>query len=679
MMTENSPKLVLPTPVQLEWMDRGMGVIIHLDVQVFEPDYQFRNQWGYTPDPAVFNPIELDTDQWIATAKAVGARYAVLVAKHCSGFSLWPTEAHDYSVKSSPWRDGRGDIVGDFIKSCKKYGLKPGLYCSAATNAYLNVDNPGMVRTGDSEEQANYNRLVEQQLSELWGNYGEIFYVWFDGGVLPPEEGGPDIVPLLKKYQPNAVVYQGPHDWHSLTRFTGNERGEAPDPFWNTTNDLTSDDGTVEVNDRGGDPAGARWVCGEADLPNRSQNQAFQGGWFWREGDERCLYSVDHLVERYFTSIGRNTNLLIGMVIDPRGLVPAADQRQFEQFGDRLRQILSDPIAEVGGTGYSLSLPLPAGSAPTMLIIGEDIAQGERVRRFEVEALMDGTWVRIWAGTVIGQHRIERFDPIHATELRLTLLDSVDTPRILEFSAWEVAEALLNAPLDMTQRCQISILHGQSGEVEMHCSNPVLAVRYTLDDSEPNTESPLFTAPFAFPDGGTIKAQAFINHLSHSPTVTSVFGVDRQSWSVVSTSLNSPFPNGGAADVTHLLTDDSKTYWHTYHRDKKLSAPPHEVVLDMGREMDVAAFTFLPRDGGSYDGTPDQYAFHLSADGQEWQVAAEGEWDDVRENFGMHTVDLPEPVKGRYLRFVAKHVVDGGDYVIVAGLGIIESKKEGIR
>ncbi|WPJ97344.1 alpha-L-fucosidase [Coraliomargarita algicola] len=673
-MSENTLQLVVPTAAQLEWMDRGIGVIIHLDVQVFEPDYAFREQWGYTPDPAVFNPSELDTDQWIATAKAAGAEYAVLVAKHCSGFSLWPTQAHDYSVQSSPWKDGQGDIVGDFIQSCHKFGLKPGLYCSAATNAYMNVDNPGRVRTGDPEEQANYNRVIELQLSELWGNYGEIFYIWFDGGVLPPEEGGPDIVPLLEQLQPHAVVYQGPHDWYSLTRFTGNERGEAPDPFWNTTHDFTSDDGTVEVDDRGGSPDGARWVCGEADLPNRGQLQAFQGGWFWRDGEERYLYSVDHLVERYFSSIGRNTNLLIGMVVDDRGLVPDAERLQFEQFGTRMRQIFTEPVAKTAGTEYSLSLSLPDGRAPTVLLLSEDIAQGECVRRFEVEALMSGIWTKIWAGTVIGHHRIERFEPIHATELRLNILDRVASPQITEFSAWEVEASLLSGPLDMTQRCQICIQRGASGLVEMSCTNPALSLRYTLDGSEPNAESPIYDAPFALPGGGTVKAKACINHLSQSPTVTAIFGVDRQAWRVVRTSLNSPFPNGGAADVVHLLDDNSKTYWHTYHTDKKLSAPPHEVVLDMGAEREVAAFTFLPRNDGSYSGTPDQYAFYLSVDGHGWTLAAEGIWDDLRENLGMHIVELSQSVLGRYLRFVAKHAVDDADNVIVAGIGIIESK-----
>ncbi|MEI6424492.1 MAG: alpha-L-fucosidase, partial [Lentisphaerota bacterium] len=150
-MSEKNRKLVLPTPSQAAWADEEIGVIIHLDMQVFEPEYSFRKQWGYTPDPKIFNPKELDTDQWIATAKTAGAKYAVLVAKHCSGFSLWPTKTHSYSVASTPWRGGKGDIVSDFIKSCAKFGLKPGIYASASCNAYMRANNPGKVLSGDPE------------------------------------------------------------------------------------------------------------------------------------------------------------------------------------------------------------------------------------------------------------------------------------------------------------------------------------------------------------------------------------------------------------------------------------------------------------------------------------------------------------------------------------------------
>ena len=133
---------VLPSEPHVQWADAEIGAMFHFDVVNYVPDYNWR-KWGTHPPASVFNPSKLDTDQWIRVAKAAGAKYAVLVAKHCSGFSLWPTAAHEYSVKHSPWRDGKGDIVADFIRSCQKYDIKPGIYASASANGYCYVDNPG--------------------------------------------------------------------------------------------------------------------------------------------------------------------------------------------------------------------------------------------------------------------------------------------------------------------------------------------------------------------------------------------------------------------------------------------------------------------------------------------------------------------------------------------------------
>jgi alpha-L-fucosidase len=184
----NTPyEIVIPNAKQIEWANAEIGVLIHFDLISYEPDYNWRADWDFNPDPSIFNPDSLDTDQWILVAKAAGAKYVVLVAKHCSGFSLWPTTAHDYSVKNTPWKNGEGDLVRDFVNSCKKYGVKPGIYASSSANGYFKVDNPGFVVTGDSLAQMEYNKVVETQLTELWSNYGDLFEIWFDGGVLPTE------------------------------------------------------------------------------------------------------------------------------------------------------------------------------------------------------------------------------------------------------------------------------------------------------------------------------------------------------------------------------------------------------------------------------------------------------------------------------------------------------------
>lgn len=698
-----TPTMALPTPSQAAWADAEIGVIIHLDMQVFEPDYSFRKQWGYTPDPNRFNPKELDTDQWIAAAKSAGAKYAVLVAKHCSGFSLWPTKAHAYSVAATPWRGGKGDIVADFIKSCAKYGLKPGIYASASCNGYLRANNPGKVVSGDPEflkkfnashemqsgggkgvsydtpaEQAKYNRVVETQLTELWGNYGKLFELWFDGGVLPADQGGPDIVPIMRKLQPDAVVLGGPHGWPHLLRHTGNERGDACDPFWSTTHKLVETDGTAEIVGLGGTPDGSLWAPGEADMPNRDQIKAFQGGWFWRKGDEQFLYSLDHLTECYFTSVARNTNLLLGMVIDNRGLVPEPDCNRFAEFGKQIAKIFSNRIASANGDGKQLTMKIPHGKAVNVISIMEDIKFGERVRKYQVEARCDGKWIKIAGGTCIGHKRLERITAVNASELRLTVSDCAATPKIRDFSAWFADEKLFKVSMDLAQRSRLDISRDQAGMVHIKCSNPELSVRYTSNGAEPDCSAPLYAKPFPLKDGGTVKARAFINEINCGDTSSRgisgvTFGCDRCDWKVVSVSMDSPFENGGLAGPEHLLNDDPTTYWHTYHTDKTKSAAPQEVVLDMGRMREIAAFTFMPR---GTEGTPDQYEFHLSQDGQNWQPAAAGRFEGLKADPGMRLVKLDTPLSGRYLRFIAKHVLDEVDYVVVAGIGAVETKQK---
>ncbi len=211
-----------PSPEHVAWADAEVGVIIHHDLQCYDPRYTVHA--GALPQASVFHPTALDTDQWLDTAKAAGARYAVLVAKHCSGFCLWPTAAYPFSVRQASWRQGQGDIVADFIASCRKFDLRPGLYYSTAFNAYQKIGQKGRPLSGCREDQRRYNEIVVQQLTKLWTRYGPLFEVWFDGGVLAPEEGGPPLRELIARLQPQAVCFQGPENAKNL-RWIGNERG----------------------------------------------------------------------------------------------------------------------------------------------------------------------------------------------------------------------------------------------------------------------------------------------------------------------------------------------------------------------------------------------------------------------------------------------------------------------
>lgn len=427
--------VVVPNAIQQQWAEAEIGVLIHFDMPVFDDTYNFR-VWGTHPDASVFNPSDLNTDQWLETASKLGAKYAVLVAKHCSGFSLWPTEAHDYSVKNSPWKEGKGDVVADFIASCKKFGIKPGIYASTTANGYLYVDNPGIVQPGSPVTQQEYNKIVVTQLTELWSNYGELFEIWFDGGVLSPKEGGADVLSLVQQLQPNAVAFQGPYGHQNLIRWVGNEEGTAPYPCWATADSTTNADGTKVISDLNGRAEAPFWCPGESDFTLR-YNSSYQGGWFWHADEDSQMFTVDELMHKYITSVGRNTNMLLGIVIDNRGLVPDADVERITAFGKAIQEKFGHALAETSGEGKTINLTLDAPALIDRVVLQEDITKGERVLDYTLEGLTaDNSWVTLAQGTNIGHKHIDTFNAVEVTEVRLSVNQSKATPIISKLAVF---------------------------------------------------------------------------------------------------------------------------------------------------------------------------------------------------------------------------------------------------
>jgi alpha-L-fucosidase len=427
---------VLPSKAQVEWADSEIGVLIHFDMPVFEPSYNFRADWNYHPPLSIFTPDSLDTDQWIKASKDAGATYAVLVAKHCSGFSLWPTEAHEYSVKNTPWKNGEGDIVRDFVASCKKYGLKPGIYASTTANGYLKVDNPGKVVSGDPEEQKRYNKIVETQLTELWTWYGDLFEIWFDGGVLPVDKGGFDVLGLVEKHQPNTIAFQGPFGFSNNIRWVGNEEGLAPYPCWARADSTTSSDGVIQIKGLNGNPDGKFWCPGEADFPLRRNNN-FQGGWFWHEGDDDKLFSLDELMDKYCKSVGRNANMLLGIVVDNRGLVPDADVKRMKEFGNEIKRSFSYPVGITSGKGDKFEIILDNPTPLSYVVMQEDITKGENVREYKLYGKSGDSWNLISSGSNIGHKRIEKIDNQVYSAIKLETEKSEGTVNIREIACYK--------------------------------------------------------------------------------------------------------------------------------------------------------------------------------------------------------------------------------------------------
>ncbi len=428
-------KIIIPSKQQVEWSTFELGAILHYDVTVHEPSYEFRNQRGYHPDPGIVNPTNLNTDQWVESAANAGIKYIVLVAKHCTGFCLWPTKEYEYSIKNTPYKDGKGDIVKEFIESCEKYGVKPGLYYSSSCNAFCNVDNPGSVLSGNADEQKRYNQIVENQLTELWTQYGDLFEIWFDGGCLPVEEGGPDIISLLNKYQPNAVVFQGPKSTKSLIRWVGNEDGVAPENCWSTT--YYSDDnydGTTEYDNLHGDPSGDIWSPGECDVPLRS-HEAYGGGWFWRKDEEQYVYSAEHFLNLYYKSVGRNTNMLIGLVVDEKGLIPDKDVQTIKELNILIKKQFKTKLGEVYGN--ELIYQIDTRGKPIFNIqIMEDIEKGQRVLGFEIYGILEGKKELIFCSECVGHKRLVKMNGELFDKIELIITKYKDTPYIKSFAVF---------------------------------------------------------------------------------------------------------------------------------------------------------------------------------------------------------------------------------------------------
>jgi alpha-L-fucosidase len=427
-------KIATPTDIQIEWANHEIGAIIHCDIPIFDPNYRFliNGKVQTPPNVKIFHPSSLDTDQWIKTIKSAGCKYAVLTAKHVTGFTLFPDLEYEYSIASTPYKEGKGDIIQEFVDSCRKYDVKPGIYYSCEANAYLGIHKgSGNLPPYPSKEWGYFADLVTRHLTQLWSEYGDLFELWFDGGTL---ENGPDILGLLKKHQPNAICFQGPEGYPSRIRWVGNESGLAPYPCWSTTDYEGAFDGTEANSDVGnGHPDGTSWVPAETDVPIRFRE------WFWRPNQDFLVPPPGILVKWYNESVGRNSNLLLGVVIDDRGLIPDEDARVLKEFGEVLEKRKNSAVAETAGEGLVYKLQLEDLQDFNQIVLMENFSNGHRVRAYEIKISKDGVdWDKIYSGSAIGHKHIINLDTLSAKHMELIITQSEKTPNLLKFGIYNV-------------------------------------------------------------------------------------------------------------------------------------------------------------------------------------------------------------------------------------------------
>ncbi len=419
-----------PTARQIEWQNDEFGAIIHFDLPVYEQKFQLKRPLDKIPQLSSYKPVKLDVRQWVQSIAKAGAKYIVLVAKHCSGFALFPSSMGDYDVKNTEYQT---DIVAEFTKACKEFNIKAGVYYSTGCNGY---QSHIAYKNGWDDKTAleHYNKVLETQIRELWSNYGEWYEIWFDGGTRPVEQGGLDIAPILKELQPNAITFQGERvNPINNTRWVGNERGYAPFDCYSTISGESQSDGVVE-NDSlaNGNRLGKYWRPAETDVPMWAKNK-----WFFTDGKNWCE-SSDKLLDIYYNSVGHNSNLLLGVVVDRNGLVPEKDVQVLTELGDKIKENFANPIAKTSGTGNLLELEFDCPKAVNQIVLREDISAGHNVHNFEIIAIFGGKSKKIACAKVIGNKRIFRLKKVIADKLILKITDSDDIVKITDFSAYNV-------------------------------------------------------------------------------------------------------------------------------------------------------------------------------------------------------------------------------------------------
>lgn len=424
----------VPSPAQLAWQRDELALFLHFGVNTFTD-----REWGDGREsPSIFDPTALDARQWARAAKAAGFRMMILTAKHHDGFCLWPSRTTRHTVAASPFRGGSGDVVREFVDACRAEGLKAGLYCSPwDRNSPVYGDSP------------RYNDLFCDQLTELLTQYGRIDEVWFDGANGEGPNGRkqvydwPRFWALVRRLQPEAVIFS---DAGPDIRWIGNERGVAGDTNWSTMDPSAvpypgADGPGIITALQNGDPNGSVWRPGETDVSIRP-------GWFYHPAEDAKVKTADQLVDLYFTSVGRNSKLLLNVPPTRAGLLHETDVQRLAGMRRALTRMFGDDLAKAGrwdgcptNDGGSVVCTIDLGRTRTISIIDlrEDIAKGQQVSSYRLEGwpAASRTQARVLAtGTTIGYRRLHRVEPVRVRAMTLHIQALAALPQRVELHAY---------------------------------------------------------------------------------------------------------------------------------------------------------------------------------------------------------------------------------------------------
>ena len=674
--TPPEPFPPLPSERQLAWHGLEYYAFVHFNMNTFT-----NAEWGYGDEsPKLFNPTELDTRQWARIAKAAGMKGIILTAKHHDGFCLWPSANTEHSVKNSPWKNGKGDVLKELAAACQEYGLKMGVYLSPWDRNHAQYGQP------------EYVECFHNQLRELLTNYGEVFEVWFDGA-----NGGDGyyggaretrkidnktyyqwdkVEAIVRELQPNACIFG---DGGPDIRWVGNEEGWANKTNWSLLRKKEIDPGTPFYKQlRSGHENGTHWIPAECDVSIRP-------GWYYHSFEDHKVKSLKHLTDIYYGSIGRNAALLLNLPLDRRGLVHKKDEEQLMKLAATIKADFSKNIAlgknitatQVRGndssfspskmvdnnpstywttddsiTTATLEIDLEAPTEINRILLQEYIPLGQRVKNFTLEAFNNEQWNRIDTGTTIGYKRIFRFPTLTASKVRINIKAALACPIISNLEIYH-APVLLAPPI---------IHRDKNGMIKITAADQNSVIYYTLDGTPPNLKSPIYQEEFLLQKPAMIQSFVVDEINKKQSEVSKVaFDIIKKDWKIVSV-------NGGKIENAKKLIDTNvQTNW-----DADNIKLPHEIVIDLGENYSLKGFTYLPMQDRWFHGIVTHYDFFVSKNGQQWgEKVASGEFSNIRNSPVLQRVVFPRK-EGRFIKFRATKTMDEQqNRVTGAELGVV--------
>lgn len=689
---------VIPTPAQLAALDDGYIAFIH-----FGPNTFSRREWGTgTEDPTLFNPSGLDTDQWVKAMKDAGMKKVVLTTKHHDGYVIWNSRYTDHGIMSSPFQGGKGDIMRDLAESCRKYGLKLGVYLSPAdlyqienpAGLYGNL-SPKTTRTIPRPVEGrpfksdvtftfdgidDYNEYFLNQLYELLTEYGPIHEVWFDGAH-PKSKGGQTYnyaawKELIRTLAPEAVIF-GRED----IRWGGNEAGHTRYAERNVIPYTQNPDTATVFPDMTADDIGSLAALAGAPYLHYQPAEidtSIREGWFYRDEEVQKSRSADDIFDIYERSVGGNSIFILNIPPDRSGrfsqrdvdALAEAGRRIAETYGtdllaaspDRSGLIADNDIHTFVEVSEPLVVTLPEPVVINRIALREPVAdRGERIDSIAADVWADGKWVTVATAPNVGFRRILRFPEVTTDRIRIRVEDSRLEPYIADLSAHHYMERPASLAARRTPCGKIAIAPARDGfswkgSPEARKLAPGTEIRYTTDGTVPGGSSALYTGPFKA-DNVVVKAVATLNGMT-GPVMEQRFGYVKKPWRMLgATSAAQGHPASAAFD------NDASTSW----RSDGEATPT--LAIDLGALLPVTGVIYTPERSGA-DGKMARARIETSADGASWTEA--GVWDlgNLINDPAPREYILPAPVEARYVRVTTLSTTSGTPVSAIAELDI---------